>query len=71
MVASPGRMRITPNVRRRGVLPAKSYKNEKNIFGAIDRHREYSYLLENAYKIVQNMPKDVRKDFLRACEEIK
>lgn len=71
MVANPGGMRLVPNIRRRRVLPAQSNKNRTDIFGVIDRHKKFSYPLEAAYKIVQNMPKEVRKDFLRACEEIK
>jgi hypothetical protein len=69
-VGSRSNMRIIPNVRRRGVFPAKSYKNDNNIFGCIDRHREHTYLLESAYKILQFMPPEVRKDFLKVCEKL-
>jgi hypothetical protein len=60
-----------PNVRRGGVLHPQGSQSKNNIFGCIDKHKKFSYALEMAYRIVQNMPKDVRKDFMRACEEIK
>jgi hypothetical protein len=48
---------ILPNIRRRGIFPMASNKDKET--------------MEAAYKIVQNMPKEIRKDFLKACEEIK
>ena len=50
---------------------ANNKDKKQNIFQVIDKYRRFSYSLETAYRIVQNMPKDVRKDFLKACEEIK
>ena len=71
-MADPVSTYTIPNVHRRRVLTMASKKDEKiNIIELIAEHRNFSYALEAAYKIIQNMPKDVRKPFLRACEEIK
>jgi len=70
-MADPVSTYTIPDVHRSGVLRMVNDKDKESIFQVIGKHRKFSYALETAYKIIQNMPKDVRKAFLRACEEIK
>ena len=60
------------NITSMGELRKDVWKREnKNIAELMVEHRDFSFALECAFKIIQNMPGDVRKPFLRACEEIK
>lgn len=68
-------MRSVPNVSGRGIRlgqnPQKDQKRGRNIFDVIRKYPRASRSLEVAYKFVQDMPQDIRKAFLRACEGIK
>ncbi|OGP82230.1 MAG: hypothetical protein A2Z08_07985 [Deltaproteobacteria bacterium RBG_16_54_11] len=64
-----------PHVYRGRILPMARNKDwetkPKNITEVITENARFAYALEAAYKIIQNLPKDVRQAFLRACEDIK